>query len=239
LNFLRRHPLFVDGVRDMARLLPGFGAWGLVTGVAMVKGGLSVPLALLMSIVVFAGSAQLAALPLLAAHAPLWVILVAAGCVNLRFVIYSAQLRAHLSHLRRRHRVALGYVIGDMSYVLFVRRFATARAQAERVDYLHGLCALNWIGWQVASCLGIALADAIPESWGLGFAGVLALLGLLYTLINDRTTALAGLIAAAAAASLATLPLHLNIVAGIVAAVGAGLWMEGWQTRAAMEGPRP
>jgi predicted branched-subunit amino acid permease len=159
--------------------------------------------------------------------------------VNLRFVIYSAQLRAHLSHLRRRHRVALGYVIGDMSYVLFVKRYPTASPRPERIDYLQGLCALNWSGWQVASCLGIVLADAIPASWGLGFAGVLALLGLLYTLIKDRATALAALVAAAAAASLATLPLHLNIVAGIVAAVGAGLWVEDWQTRTAMERPRP
>jgi predicted branched-subunit amino acid permease len=126
-----------------------------------------------------------------------------------------------------------------MSYVLFVRRFPTASPRPERVDYLHGLCALNWSGWQVASCLGIALADAIPESWGLGFAGVLALLGLLYTLINDRATALAAFVAAAAAASLASLPLHLNIVAGIVAAVSAGLWMEGRQMRTPMERPSP
>ncbi|MEZ5720203.1 MAG: AzlC family ABC transporter permease, partial [Burkholderiaceae bacterium] len=47
----------------------GVGAWGLVTGVAMVKSGMSVPLALLMSILVYAGSAQLAVIPLLAVGA--------------------------------------------------------------------------------------------------------------------------------------------------------------------------
>lgn len=37
----------------------GISAWGLVTGVAMVKSGLSVGMALFMSLVVFAGSSQL------------------------------------------------------------------------------------------------------------------------------------------------------------------------------------
>lgn len=52
----------------------GIAAWGLVTGVAMVKSGMSVPVAVVMSLLVYAGSAQLAVIPLLAAGAPLWVV---------------------------------------------------------------------------------------------------------------------------------------------------------------------
>ena len=41
--FLRRanytHPEFRVGVRDFQRLAPGIAAWGLMTGVAMVKSG--------------------------------------------------------------------------------------------------------------------------------------------------------------------------------------------------------
>ena len=61
-----RHPSFRQGVADMLGTGVGVGAWGLVTGVAMVKSGMSVPIALLMSILVYAGSAQLAVIPLLA-----------------------------------------------------------------------------------------------------------------------------------------------------------------------------
>ena len=46
----------------------------MISGVAMVKGGLAVPWAIMMSLLVYAGSAQLAALPLIVAGAPLWVI---------------------------------------------------------------------------------------------------------------------------------------------------------------------
>jgi predicted branched-subunit amino acid permease len=60
-----REPEFARGARDMTRHFAlGIAAWALLTGVAMAKSGLALPLAILMSLIVFAGSAQLAALPL-------------------------------------------------------------------------------------------------------------------------------------------------------------------------------
>jgi predicted branched-subunit amino acid permease len=41
LRSIRRHPEFRIGARDMLPLATGIGAWGLMTGVAMVKSGLS------------------------------------------------------------------------------------------------------------------------------------------------------------------------------------------------------
>ena len=64
------HPAFWEGVRTSASLAPGLAAWGLMTGVAMVKSGLSVIEAQAMTFFVYAGSSQLAALPLIAAGAP-------------------------------------------------------------------------------------------------------------------------------------------------------------------------
>ena len=65
LSALWRHPEFRRGARDMIGITLGISAWGLVTGVAMIKSGLSVPLALLMSLIVYAGSSQLAVVPLM------------------------------------------------------------------------------------------------------------------------------------------------------------------------------
>ena len=56
----------------MAGTSLGIGAWGLVTGMVMTKSGLSLGLALAMTLLVFAGSAQLASLPLIMAGAPIW-----------------------------------------------------------------------------------------------------------------------------------------------------------------------
>jgi predicted branched-subunit amino acid permease len=68
-------------------------SWGLVTGIAMVQSGLSTAQALGMSLMVYAGSAQLASLPLFAAGAPWAIVWASALIVNLRFVIYSVALK--------------------------------------------------------------------------------------------------------------------------------------------------
>lgn len=95
LSALWRNPEFRRGARDMSGISLGIAAWGLVAGVAMVKSGLGVPLSVFMSLVVFAGSSQLASLPLIAAGAPIWVVWATALCVNLRFVVFSVQWRPY------------------------------------------------------------------------------------------------------------------------------------------------
>lgn len=56
---------FRIGLRDMFAASPGIAAWGLVTGVAMAKSGLDMSTVVAMSALVFAASAQLAAMPLI------------------------------------------------------------------------------------------------------------------------------------------------------------------------------
>lgn len=221
-----RDPDYRRGVTDMLGTCVGIAAWGLVTGVAMIKTGMSVPMALFMSIVVYAGSAQLAVLPLMAVGAPLWVVWLTAMCVNLRFVIFSSMWRSYFHGLPRRHRLALGYFSGDVIFVAFMKRFPRPEPQPEQVPYFWGAASVNWLSWQVPSIAGILLANAVPLSWGLGFAGVLALLGVLLSMLFDRATWLATLVAASAAIAAFALPLKLNILVAIAAAVTAGLLME-------------
>src|SRR5687768_5097994 len=83
---------FKEGFKVSTGVMPGMAAWGLVTGMAMVQSGLTLWQALGMTFVVYAGSAQLAALPLIAAGVPIWVIFVTSIVVNLRFVIFAAAI---------------------------------------------------------------------------------------------------------------------------------------------------
>ena len=223
---LWRHPEFRRGAREMTGIALGIGAWGLVTGVAMVKSGLSLPLALMMSLLVFAGSAQLAALPLIASGAPIWVVWATAICVNLRFVIFSAGWRPYFGHLPRRQRLVLSYFTADLNYVCFMRRFPEPRPDPAQLPYFWGGVAVNWSAWHVLSLMGIFLADVIPTHWGLGFAGTLALLGLTGSLLADRATWVAAVVAGCAAVAAYALPLKLNIVIAIAAAVAVGVLMD-------------
>jgi predicted branched-subunit amino acid permease len=223
---LWRDPLFQEGVRDMVGVALGVAAWGLVTGVAMVKGGLSVPMALLMSFIVYAGSAQLVALPLMAAAAPMWVIWAAALCVNLRFVAFSAGWRKYFGHLPWWRRVSMTYLAPDMNYVVFTRRFPNAQAEHGQKAYFWGGVVTVWLAWQVPSVVGIALGDRIPVSWGLAFAGTLALVGIVCAVLVDRATWVAAAVAACAAVATYALPLKMNLLVAIAAAVAFGLLMD-------------
>lgn len=227
---LRRHSEFRVGMAQMAPQAPGIAAWGLMTGVAMVKAGLSATEAVLMTVLVFAGSAQLASLPLIIAGAPAWVILATAFCVNLRFVVFSLHLRPYLMHLPLAKRLAHGYLTGDLTYVIFTRRFPKPAQDAPGLlaqeAFLAGNCALNWTSWVVPSLVGIALANLIPTNWGLGFAGILCLVGILCSLANTRLRVIAAAVAGATAVVAYALPLKLNIVVAIGVAVLVCLALE-------------
>ena len=225
-----RHPLFWVGAREMAGVSIGLTAWAFMTGVAMVKSGMSITESVLMSLLVFAGSAQLAAIPLIAADAPLWVVLAAAFCVNLRFVVFSLHLRPYFMHLPRFKRLYLGYFTGDVTYVLFTRRFPrppeTDGQRRAQMAYLWGGNVTNWVFWQSLSMLGIFLGAALPSRWGLEFAGTLALLAVACSMVTTRLRALSAITAAAAAVVLFGLPYRLNIVAAIAVAVAISLYAE-------------
>ena len=227
---LYKHPEFRIGARDMMALAPGMAAWGLMTGVAMIKSGLSLVEVLLMCLLVFAGSSQLAALPLIVAGAPMWVVLATTLCVNLRFMVFSVHLRAYVMHQSFWRRLVSGYFTTDPTYVQFTKRFPhpandAAGKHAEEA-YLAGNSALNWANWMAASLLGMALANAIPVSWGLGFAGILALLGILSSLATTRLRVLAAAAAGSIAVVTYALPLKLNIIVAIVLAVAVCLMFE-------------
>jgi predicted branched-subunit amino acid permease len=222
------HPEFRRGAREMAGPSLGIAAWGLVTGVAMVKSHLTVAQAIVMTLFVFAGSAQLASLPLIAAGAPLWVLLATAFCVNLRFVIFSASWRPYFAHLPRWQRLALLYVAGDLSFVNFIKRWPDPVPEPGQLPYYLGSLVVNWPAWQIASVVGILMAERIPTHWGLGFAGVLALLGLAYSLLNERMLWVVGAIAASVSIAAYSLPLKLNILCAIGVAGAFGWW---WDAR--------
>ena len=233
----RQHPAFRLGLRDMAGVAPGIAAWGLMTGVAMAKSGMGFSECLLMALIVFAGSAQLAAMPLFAAEAPMWVILATSFCVNLRFLVFSAHLRQYMMMLPRAERMLSGFLTADLSYVQFIRRFPHGPESdrdrlMEQQAYLAANGGLNWATWVLSNLLGVLFASWIPQHWGLGFAGMLGLMGVGLSLLSGQqhlghVIRLIAAIAAGAVAVLAvSLPLKLNIVAAIIAAVTLCLLIE-------------
>ena len=158
------------------------------------------------------------------------MVLATAFCVNLRFVVFSAHLRDYMMHLSLPQRLWRGYLTTDLTYVLFVQRHPkpgeNAAQHQQQMNYLLGSCALGWVSWTTLSLVGIGFAHAIPQAWGLGFAGILALLGILCSLVSTRLRALSAVVAGTAAVAAFALPLKLNILVGIAAAVCVCMLLE-------------
>ncbi|HEX2546530.1 MAG TPA: AzlC family ABC transporter permease [Ramlibacter sp.] len=227
---IHRHPAFREGMRASSGVAPGIAAWGLMTGVAMIKSGMSLVETVAMTLFVYAGSSQLAAIPLIVAGAPAWVVWATAFCVNLRFVVFSLHLRTYLIGLPRWRRLTHGFLTADMSYALFTQRHPEPAQDAQELlaqeAYLAGNYFLTWCAWVGASLVGIAVGNLVPAHWGLGFAGVLCLVGIVCSLANTPMRVFAALVAGAAAVATYALPLKLNAVVAIAIAVLACLAVE-------------
>ena len=201
-----------------------------MTGVAMVNAGMSAAESVAMTLLVYAGSSQLAAIPLLVAGAPMWVIWATGFCVNLRFVVFSLHLRDYLIHMPRWRRLVNGFLTADMSYALFTARHPQpAQDEDGRIAqeaYLVGNYAITWVAWIFPSLLGVALGNLVPAQWGLGFTGVLCLLGVMCSLANTPLRILAAVVAGVAAVAAYATPFKLDVVAAIAIAVLAAFWLE-------------
>lgn len=210
-----------EGVRAMGPLSVAISVWGLVTGVAMVNAGMTIPIALLMTFTVFAGSAQLAVLPLLATSAPLPIVWVTALLVNLRFVIFAAAARSSFVQLPWQQRMLAGYLNGDLGFALFSRRFADdpERGNPEQWGYFYGGAVVNWVAWMGSSVVGILLGGLAPTDWGLELGAYLALVAVLIPMLH-RVPVVAG---AAVTAVIAIATVHFPMRLGLLLAVLAGV----------------
>lgn len=228
LSIEERRAIIREGLIAVRPALIATFTWGLVTGVAMVKSGLSESAAVVMTLLVYAGSAQITSLPLIAAGTPLWLIFAAGLIVNLRFLIFSAALQPYFQNLPWYKRLAYGYFTTDMSFVLFMPRFGDAKIKGTEQQRWFFLATImpGFVAWQSSSLLGIALGTLVPTEWSLDFAAVLALLAITIPLANSRPMLVSMLAAGITAWVAQPLPLRLGLLAAVVVGIVAGIWAE-------------
>lgn len=214
---------FHEALRASAPAMPGIFAWGVVAGMAMMQSGLTLWQALGMTLVVFAGSAQLAALPLMAANAPAMVVFLTGLVVNLRFVIFAASMGPHFAHLPWHRRLWYGYLNNDIMMGFFPQRFPghTLGNTSGKAGYFAGICYMNWLAWQSGSVLGILVASQVPSAWGVGFAGTLALLAVMIPLVVNPAALVAVVVAGAVAVLGYGLPYKLGLLLALLAGIAA------------------
>ncbi len=219
---------FLAGVKDCLPVLPGVMSFGLICGAAMVAAGVPRGAAVAMTLLVFAGTMQLAAVQLAATGAPLAVIALAGVIINLRFAMFSLSIAPHFQGLTGRVRALFAYALSDNSYAQSITHFTLHPDAPGHVSYHAGVTLAIWSAWNTAAIAGVFLGAAFPREWQLEFTVSLTLLALGVANMRDRAAALAALAAGATALLSAGLPYRIGLILGACAGVAAGMLAERW-----------
>lgn len=232
---MTRHPHrfkeFVAGARDTIPMMIGAAPFGVIFGTLVTSGPLSLWHGQLMSLAVFAGSAQFIALGLIAAHASFAVIWATTLIVNLRHVLYSATLAPYVSHLPMRWRLVLGGLLTDevfaVAWAYFRRHPPRGPDNPDDISPWHflGSGVSMYVNWQIWTAAGLLFGAAFPglQSLGLDFAMVATFIAI----VVPQLVALRYLAAAATAGALAFFwqawPYKLGLLGAVLAGVAVGV----------------
>lgn len=222
-----------EGFRAFLPISVGLMPWAMVTGIAMRSIGLTELEAMGMSLLVFAATAQLGTLPLIASGAPLWLIFLTGLVLNLRFVIFSAAIAPAFQGHSIARRLASSYLLTDGVFAVVSDKLRSADDPQWRWGCYLAPSLYGWVVWQVFALIGVLGAAAVPSDWSLEFMATIALMVMLVPMVRTRPMLLAALVGGLGAVALRGMPLRLGLFAAIALGIAAGFVAEHWQERRA------
>lgn len=199
--------------------------FGLLFGSLASSYGLSPWFAVAMSAIVFAGSAQFVALGLIALHAPIWVIVSTTFIVNLRHLLYAADLVKFVKHLPMSLRMIMGFGLIDETYAAVRPMYEVGSADEKNGHKVYlGSFLSFYVMWNVTTVLGVLSGELIPgmSEWGLEFAMVATFIGIITPYLKHRAFWLCLLSAGVSSILLSGLPNNLGLLVSAVIGVVMG-----------------
>ena len=216
-----RRRLIIDGIGIAVSAL----AFGFVYGLAAEGAGLSPIEAVAMSVIVFAGAAQFAAIGYITGGLAWPAIILLTALINARHLLYAAALAPWLCDVPAPRRALMAHVLTDEAFALAIAHFTRLGRTDER-GYWIAAIGSTWIPWNVATLAGVLIGREIPspERFGIDIVFPAAMVGLAAGLITGRREVVAAIVGAVlgVAVGLLVSP-SLGIVAGGLLGPAAGL----------------
>jgi branched chain amino acid efflux pump len=210
-----RRRLVLDGIGIVA----SSGGFGLVYGLTARHAGFSIVEAVAMSLLVFAGASQFAAIGYVASGLPWPGVILLTAFLNARHLLYSAALAPFLGHKPLAERAVIAHVLTDEAFALSIAHFRRL-AGPDMWGYWVAAIGTTFIPWNLMTVAGIALGGAIPDPnrFGLDVVFPAAMAGLAMGLVTGRRDAAAAVSGAilAVAVSLAWDPAAGVIAGGLL-----------------------
>lgn len=198
---------------------------GLVFGALAVAKGLSPLEAALMSVLVFAGGAQFAALEIWTTPAPVLLLVFSTLLINARHILMGASLAPKIAGVPLGKKLFGFYFLTDEAWALAERRAMTQPISFRYWVAVATVLPIAWIGSTIlGAALGALLGD--PRRFGADFAFTAIFIALVASFWKGRPTAV--VVAAAGAASAIayrTVGAPWHVLAGAAAGIAAAAFM--------------
>jgi 4-azaleucine resistance transporter AzlC len=196
------------------------GGFGFVYGLAARAAGFSPIEAGAMSVLVFAGASQFAAVGYVLGGFSWLGVIVLTAFINARHFLYGAALAPYLADRPRPLRAVMAHLLTDEAFALSIAHFRRI-GRADVPGYWLAAIGSTFIPWNVATLLGVTVGGSIPDPsrFGLDVIFPAAMGGLAVGLIVGRRELVAALAGAIVAVGVS---LAWDPAAGIVAGGLAG-----------------
>lgn len=159
---------FTSAFKTTVPIMLGYLTCGLAYGLIVINAGYPWYLATIMSLFMFAGAAQFAAIPLFAANTPLPVILITEALLNIRHIVYGLPLLSQFKQCGKR-KPYLIYGLTDETWSLLIT--AKVPDGIPLSDYFTTITLLDHFYWVAGSTLGALIGFLIPlDLTGVDFA---------------------------------------------------------------------
>jgi predicted branched-subunit amino acid permease len=213
---------FLDGVRAMLPLLLGVAPFGLVIGVTVAELGLPHLAGWSLGWLVYAGSAQLAAVGLLAGSASAVVVVASVAVINLRLALYSAAMAPHWRGTSKAWRLVAAYLLVDPSFAVGAQSYDGSRPRRQAHLHYLGAALVLWVGWLIVIAIGVTAGATMPPELRVESIGPLYIVTLVVMSARTAAARVGVAVAVVTAGGASLLPLHLGPAVGMAAGLVAG-----------------
>lgn len=214
-------PVLRWAVHDVKTVLPGMLPFGILLGVTIVGTGSDRFAGIVGAVVVYGGSAQLTAVTLADRGLGLAAVVITAAVVNLRLLLYSADLGSRFAEHSMMFRLLAPHFIIDQTYLMASGRPELAGAPFRRYWWRLGSIVLAC--WTMSIGLGLAVAPVLPPLPHLALVGTALFIALLVPRLTDLPAVVAALVGGAGAAVVSVAAPALGIIVGAAAGMAAAL----------------
>ncbi|CAM4322483.1 branched-chain amino acid ABC transporter permease [Bacillus manliponensis] len=227
---------FMMGVKDCLPTVLGYLSIGVAAGIIEKTAGFSLVEITLISMLVYAGSAQFIMAGMFAAGAPASAIIFTVFFVNVRHLLMSAALAPYLQKVPMWRNMIIGSQVTDETFGVAAQHMASKGYIGER--WMLGLNVTAYVNWVLANIIGGIFGEWIPDpyTYGMDYALPAMFIGLfVLQLVSERPKLKIHLVVAGAAIIIAlcsylVLPSSVAIIVATLAAATIGVVIEKWKS---------